>query len=162
MKNIIIPLAAIGLLAGCGKQQPDPRIAEMQGKITMLESNVTELYQRNENRRSTEILSTQALAMVYTNLTDIAASNLVNSLYLSVDEARLTVLENQYSNLCVTINARAGVKTMPVFAPSVNGIPSDVMAGIRAEAEKEWPTDYHMQNFVVKQQSEDWLKLHAQ
>ncbi|HZM03988.1 MAG TPA: hypothetical protein VFC44_13335 [Candidatus Saccharimonadales bacterium] len=44
--------------------------------------------------------------------------------------------------------------------PTRQGVPVEVYSGIAAMAEKEWPTDYHMQSFVINQQIEAWKKLH--
>ena len=39
-------------------------------------------------------------------------------------------------------------------------MPADVAAAIRADAERRYPTDFDMQLFVIKKQTEAWHKLH--
>lgn len=38
-------------------------------------------------------------------------------------------------------------------------IPDDVLSRIKAKAAKEWPGDFHMQGFVIKQQKEAYLQV---
>ena len=46
-----------------------------------------------------------------------------------------------------TVEART-----PATAGTVQGIPSEVMASIRIKAENEWPDDFTMQRYEIKQQ----------
>jgi hypothetical protein len=58
---------------------------------------------------------------------------------------------------------KAGTAPRPAPRPSTpapTGVPTDVYSGIVHEAEHEWPGNYQMQEYVIRQQVEAYRRLH--
>jgi len=97
-------------------------------------------------------------------------SNSVSQLLdIAVLQLRVGELES-WSNYCMTHTLHV-VATVPPGAyanppaaypnPSAtkNGVPLAIYNQIAADARQRYPTDFEMQDFVIRQQCEAWLKL---
>ena len=150
-------------LVGCGK--PVPNAARYEARITALESNVTELYQRNANRKADITNINEMVQMIVDGSTNQLA---FDAKMMSQDSNQQVQLELQLL-MIQDLQARLTNRTQSTYrqptvyrAPQNSGptvMPANVAATIRAEAERRYPTDYDMQNFVIKQQTEAWHKL---
>lgn len=159
MKPVTICLAAICLTALCGcNQEPDSRIVKYEQRITALESNITELYQRNENRRQAQIEANSIVSNLLATLKDYCQSNSVIELeqtfIMLQTQQQLDGLQSAVSNYFSTKGARLSA-TRP--APGV--MPANVAAQIRSSAAQKWPGDYDMQSYEIKKQTEAWYQL---
>lgn len=163
MKNKLIWLVLIlAVCGGCGKTKPDKteaRIADLEHEIVLLGSA-----QQAESKNVAALIGCvselNTNIMSFSNYFDLLRDAMFiglakNSLAiddLSNNMARITVKPAQYSS-------------RPVSAPAVqktkDGIPIDVYNGILAYARKEYPTDFHMQAFVIKDQTEAWIKING-
>lgn len=72
----------------------------------------------------------------------------------------------QVARLDAARNAPGGVTQRAVVrpvAPAIKaGIPAEVYDQIAADASKRWPADFEMQEYIIKNQVESYLKLRAQ
>jgi hypothetical protein len=158
MKTILAILAA-ALLCGC--QKSDPRDA----KILALETTVSNLQVRMDRNR--DIVNSNFVNNDQT-FSDISAMFGTNIIALRLLGDRLLAVEIQSSLLQFMLTnsvAKPPVRAQPYIArpaqPAQPGqMPADVAGEIRAMAQREWPNDYDMQLFVIKQQTEAWHKLH--
>ena len=50
-------------------------------------------------------------------------------------------------------------RAAPVSQRTINSIPADIYAGIKADAVRKWPRDYDMQAYEIKTQCEAYLKV---
>lgn len=167
MKKIVaIAVAALFAFAlvGCGKSVPNA--ARYEARITALESNVTELYQRNENRKAdfTNVFAIQeAMAIASSNQMNFNMGMFAQDTNQQVQlDLQLLLIEDLQARLTNRAPVRAPVYRAPVVYQQVGPtpMPASVAAGIRADAERRYPNDYSMQANVIKWQSEDWHKLH--
>ena len=157
MKTVLILLATAALLCGCQKAAPDPRIAKLEARISLLESNQLVDQEQINNALSlgeTNVLKTHALIGGVRKLME-GESEL---------DQRLFWLENPVNktgNHSADYNSRLHIDpTTGLPYPETNTMPAEVTAQIRAAAEREWPNDYDMQVFEIKNQTEAWQKLH--
>lgn len=167
MEKIIgITMAALFAFAlvGCGKSVPNA--ARYEARITALESNVTELYQRNENRKAdfTNVFAIQeAMAIASSNQLnfnmEMIAQDTNQQVQLDLQLLMIENLQKQITNRAPVAYRPPAVNRAPQYNPGPTVMPANVAATIRAEAERRYPTDYDMQNFVIKQQTEAWHKL---
>jgi outer membrane murein-binding lipoprotein Lpp len=186
MKKILF-IALAAMLAGCS-QKPDPQVAELEKKVDQLSAQldankkyidaVSDLvninYALQTNQESVlaskiDLYKTANIPTVIDPATGLPLTNALaeidpaTGLPLPLVETRLSKLESQYSNLVKTVNGKAAVRSpsqAELMAAYQNAIPADVLAQIRAEAQKTFPTDLEMQNFAIKQQADAWLKSH--
>lgn len=188
--KLIVMVLGIGLLAGCTAktQAPDPRIAELEGRVAQLESRLQEtreqqtnivaalelviVYSTNQISRLLEVVdvSTNVSGLDATTGLPIGASGIPrldpqNGLPMLTEgklfdlDCRVGSLEFKFTNLVSSINGRhiARPASSPVAVPGQ--MPADVVAGIRAKAENDWPDNYEMQAYEIKQQTEAWYQL---
>lgn len=154
--KLLFMAAAMALLAGCG-QKSDPQFLKCEQRLTLLESNVTELFRQADNRWK-DVTNLQATARGFMNL---------EQTNLRFAEALAVEIGSQ--NICMNLlqmeitNLQASIK-MPVVkyysAPQKSVMPASVATQIRAGAEREWPGDYRMQAYEITKQTEAWYKLH--
>ena len=163
----IISVAAM-LLCGCNKQ--DSKIAQLETRIVALENQNAELKTSCDSLASQATNCAKSIDLIFTLVTNSVVTpfdpnapldvntGLVNPLY-HLDE-RVDSLSVTLSNLISSLNAaHPALIRVPVSATRPTQMPADVAAQIRAEAERRYPTDYDMQIFVIKQQTEAWQKL---
>ena len=160
MKLVQICLAGICLVAtGCGK--PDPRTSKYEQRITALESNITELYQRNENRRAQYREVYDFATNTASILNSMTESNGIVTILTTSSiehEIKIATLERMLTNFFNSQNVK--LQPRPIArTPQPTVMPASVAAQIRAGAEKAWPGDYRMQAYEIKQQTEAWYKL---
>jgi hypothetical protein len=158
MKTVTAFLLLAALLCGC--QKSDPQIAKMEIQITLLESNVANL-DGQANRRWMDATNEKAIDM---QLLEMEQTN--NDVYeqlnimLVTHEVEIETLQNQMTNLSLRIpihSVQSATKT--VASPQGNKVPEDVLAQIRADAEKQFPNDYDEQVFIINEQVTAWRKL---
>ena len=153
-------LAAAVLLAGCTKPAavlPDAKTAALQTRVFLLESNVADLYDRNQLRiaQITNLWHSEDLMLdlMKTNESDYFTRALLLEIQVAEQAAAL-------SNLIVALNSRSLPKTAPLAAAAAPGrMPAAVEQQIRAAAAQKWPADFEMQAFELKNQTAAWYKL---
>lgn len=152
MKNFVQTLSIllmVVLLCGCNSK-PDAKVAELETKITALESNIADLYERNEFRRQDEtnimiVVSNVALSvLMQTNLFE------VTQIQLQKQDGKLDAFSSAFSNFL--LNAHPPATTSGRMPPSV-------AAQIKAKAAQRWPGDYQMQETEIRSQTEAWYNL---
>jgi hypothetical protein len=158
MKTLLCIFAAAALLCGCSKPAADPRIAQLETRITALESNISALQSQNEkqNALATNLfcLHTRLLALVQSNLVVMQDQEFELGLHETVIKSLSGLVTNLMDRLAVK-NPQPYTRTAQPLQ-----IPADVVNGIRADAEREWPTNYDMQIYEIQKQIEAWHKLH--
>lgn len=145
MKTIIALLTAI-LLCGCSEQKPDPRIAELQTSLADLRQHVGELREQQDK--------------------DFAAyTNHLNQMVTLFTKAQkqMEVVQSGMQQLLAMTNSPIPVvqKVARAVNPNQtkNGVPITVYNQIASDAAKQWPNNYEMQEFQIKNQIESWTKL---
>ena len=155
MKRLLI-LCVLCVLCGCNPSAS--RVTKLETELaalrTELRTNVADLVERNASRKED-----------FTNLLGMFKAELVivKDHDAAIDNLKLAVLAmtDVVTNVAMRQITRPAPASRYVAAPvSSGGIPANVMAGIRAKAEREWPGDYNMQVFVIKQETEAYQKLH--
>ncbi len=133
MKKTICILAAATLLCGCNKAR-DQKIAALEGRVDDLQTKLSQM----SGRQDALFDYAAAVNRVATN-----ASKCVNDLIpivIKCDDARLAA------------------QSAALAAPGT-AMPAATLALIKANAAKEFPGDFHMQDAEIKTQTEAWHKL---
>ncbi len=142
-------LIVAGLLSGCSKQS-DPRLADLEKRLAKAEYNLR-LCETND-------FALQAQVDITTRYMQDTAALMQKTMTLA------TNLQTGMAQLLALTNSPvpAVQRTARALSPAKtsNGIPADVYKTIRAEAERRYPKDWDMQEFVVGQQIEAYRKLH--
>ncbi|HTB86010.1 MAG TPA: hypothetical protein VK742_20360 [Candidatus Sulfotelmatobacter sp.] len=176
MKTIFV-ICVAALLAGCS-QKPDPRMAEIQTQLGLLQGSIdemkTHLNSQSNYMKGIYAIQTNMCNVIssYSNLDAVGqyasalGTNNFNDLRMDVAEVRLTLLENQFSNLCLTINGKVAAHAIPVsysgpMSAYRNGIPVDVYQQIVADAQQRHPGDYQTQQYVIEEQVTSYKSLHS-
>lgn len=153
MKKTILVITTAALLCGCGKPtatpQSDPRLELIEVRLAALETNITELYLRNDNRKAME-----------SNILSVQGDMLETMEKYSDGIKRIGVA---MTNASVALDSLQLVLTnlsQPRPATQPAQMSAAVASGIRAYAAQRWPNDYDMQLYEIKQQVEAWRKLH--
>lgn len=157
MKLIITTLFVVLLAAGCS-QKADNRVELLEGRIASLEIESGELLKSARQDRT-----------IITNLVDLVHE--MNSQYSAdLTAFRELVLENNdltKNALKLLTNAfpvRNVAGIPPTKAPArlalSNGVPVAVYNQIFAAVQRDYPTDFFMQEILIKQQLESYKKLH--
>jgi hypothetical protein len=158
MKLIVTILTAGALAVGCS-HRPDERDA----KIAKLETRLTDLESRYDGLNSR-----------FTNLLDIVKQENAENIEASSKLEAAMKEQNEHWNSLLRLfagltNTTARQVTASRYAPvqpqvssyaTKDGVPIAVYNQITAEAARRYPTDYDMQVFVIKEQTEAYRKLH--
>ena len=177
--QIVLTAVMSALLCGCG---PDPRIAKQQEQITSLSNQIAELQTRLAKTEDNEAADARAIVPMF----DLVHHNDTNSIWMSDQVLHLTLQAGEQSWRVQQITNYLGARFMkatalpaefsdptkydqatglPIMRPAANvapgELPADVAAAIRADAERMYPTDYNMQLFHIKDQTEAWHKLNG-
>jgi hypothetical protein len=165
MKNLLCILAAVMLLCGCN--QNDARIRKLEQRVDVLQQS------QSNSLASVETALSKMLRIVSDDQSNWQAMLplLEKQATPEIDPAtglppqmatdlRVTALETQFSNLIATINGRRATTPTQNHATAGNGMPADVAAQIRTDAEKKWPAQYDMQVYEINKQVEAWNQLH--
>ena len=91
MKILFCLFASAALLCGCNKSS-DQKIARLESNISELQSNVADLYVCNENRRTAEKLTLDAVASMQTIISNHAAITERHGLQLQLAELQFQML----------------------------------------------------------------------
>ena len=141
--SFVLCAAAAALPCGCRKPAaPAPEAARLETRLSLIESNVTELYSRNENR-----------IMNISNLWN-AQESILSLMKSNNDDLQTLEFVVEQRGAAAAIPARSAV---PV--PTASQPPAWVLQQIRSKAAQEWPGDYTMQAWEIKNQVESWHKL---
>ncbi len=153
---LFVPLVLT--LIGCSRAPaPDPRLDQLAARLDTLQSNVTDLYERNENRKSEFVaFRSNTIGFLETNLFLLKTFGEEQVGH----DVRLMLLEAQLTNAWARQNARTPQVIYRPAAAAVGQIPANIVAQIRADAEQRYPTDYDMQLYIIKEQTDAWTKLH--
>lgn len=136
----------------------------MEGKIDVIQSNIADLYQRDDYQRKQliEVLAVQ---------TNMAASledqtNIFGVLQTAsqLQDWRIRELSVTVSNLIVSINESHSSSPVASSEPAQTQtppgqIPASVLENIRATAAAHWPDNYVMQALEIKTQTNAWYQL---
>jgi hypothetical protein len=147
------------LVAGCGKK-PDARDA----KIVKLESRVAEL------ERKIDIVDSVSAGLAGLQADSVKQGEIMQAAIKLIEEnqesekvvkAQIEILANSLTNQ----KPRAAVQYVP--QPAVrpvqqlkSGVPVVIYNQIAADAARRYPTDFEMQNYIIKGQVEAYRKLH--
>lgn len=145
------------LLCGCGAKRPDPVLQ----RLDKLEQTITELQERNRalimdfiNQDAVRMeRSTEAVTNNTTALKELVA--LENKLY----ELSLNQATNTNRSAVPRPVARQAV---PQKVRMFDGIPEPIYVQIALDAEKKWPGDFEMQDYVTRQQVAAYKRVHSQ
>lgn len=172
MKTAFAFLLLFVTLVGCS-QKPDPKIIALQKRVDALSdivkqdhidaTNALWLAINNTKDESELITKVENYYRATTNIETRVQSfeggiNPATGLPTDLNYGRITLLETKFANLVSTINGKRPVSASPKTSNSSN-VPDDVMAQIRADAEKQFPNDYDEQVYIINQQIEAWQKL---
>jgi hypothetical protein len=153
------------ILCGCGESAQQKEILDLQTRIDVLEGKLQGDEMANSNFQATAATEFETVNENDTNLTALAEGTLELTGAVTNINGRLTALESWQSD-CEVIAAAHGQARPSQGANSTSsndyGIPDDVLAGIKAEAEQEWPSDYDMQNYVIQKQVAAYKQLHGE
>jgi hypothetical protein len=160
MTKSLLPCLVAGLLlAGCSDHT---EVQHLQAKVAALESRMSDLearrihdwdYTTNLNYQVQLISQLQDYYHEDTTNLEIAYSARLDKLDLTQDALRFFV----------TNRLVAGGGAAPPAHPAsayYHGVPTSVYESIAAQAAKDWPNDYQMQEFTINQQIEAYKKLH--
>jgi len=159
MKNAFLLFAIIIGFCGC-TQKPDPQVAKLESQVAMLQSNVALLKMRQDNTSNYLDWATG----IITNLVEISATNVndikVIAAYSLENDFQTKQLSGTLSNLISTLNAsHPGQASFRIAQSPPGQMPAAVAARIRSDAQLQWPSDYEMQVYEIKKQTEAWRKL---
>ena len=162
MKTLLCLLTATLLLTGCNRA-PDPRIVDLEKRIKELEARHESSFDILTNLsgivgQMSSITTTYARDMRKAQ-SDLAAAT-TNALDVIFDRLDANTAAIQ------SITNRQPIRYMPASVapisgtPNRSGLPVAVHAQIVADAQRKYPTDFDMQEFVIKQQTEAYRRLH--
>lgn len=154
MKTMLSILLPVILLSGCGK--PDPKIATIESRMTIMESNLNDVVRRQNNASNVMQSQMEIDQTIYTNLESVGVKQVIEDAEYKINAYDIADIRTIITNLSHTISGRPIVRTQHVPSP----VPEDVMDQIRADAEKEFPNDYDEQLYIINQQVQAWVKLH--
>jgi septal ring factor EnvC (AmiA/AmiB activator) len=160
MKTILL-LMLVALICGC---KPDARLAQHQTEIAALQAELATVKQRQAEQ-------TQDFQDL------LAAMETYNGKMTTNMAAMMKLLPHLLAQNSYITNSIpemiAAAKPKPVAAPIYNaqkkaqpkvlnryGVPDSVYQTIYAEAVKQWPDNYEMQEYRIKNQAEAWKQLH--
>jgi hypothetical protein len=160
MKTIIFTMA-MGAVLVCGcKQEPDPRVAKLEGRVAETEAGYRDLYERHTN------LCAIVRAIDETNragLEGLVSLELTQQENWKEIREGLKRLQSSRSNLNTTgvaANYAQSPSRQAAKPPMREGVPLAVYNQIAADAVRKWGGDYEMQDFEIKNQTEAYRKLH--
>lgn len=150
------------LISGCS-QSPDPKIKEIEKQIVELRQRQADLEEQTRATmnaaasRASE--TTNEVAMVKTFIFKELANEQV-----SIDN-----LSNSLASVgLIGPYTRVQTQMMPAHTQAVvaqtgfkNGVPVSVYNQIAADARREWPTNYEMQNYEIDKQITAWKNLQS-
>jgi hypothetical protein len=153
MKTLSLLLVCV-CLAGC-KPKEDPRVGKLETRVAELEDIIADTTHRlNVHREMISNTVAGISAQAEFALTDIKYIQALQDDVAALS-ARVDVLTRS-TNTTRTVTRYVSV---PTVAAKPNGVPAAVQQQIAAEARRRYPTDYEMQAFVIKKQTEAWLAL---
>lgn len=172
--NKLLATCLLVVAVGCGKKTEEARIKRLEEKVATLEersrlfeaqgellmtnlagiaeignkwgTNLQQLWALETSRAEQDDGLRQMVTAYFDSITNAAAKPKKPSKFL--DPSELPAKFPTYS----------AVSAPDTDAPS--GIPSSVYAEIQSSARKQWPNDYEMQVYTVKNQMTAYLKLH--
>ena len=148
-------LSAVALV-GCDKRT-DTRVYET--RITALESNVMELYQADVNRQQDFIETLHLFETFNAVNSNVLAVAVSQGDQLEIQLEMIYNLDKRMTNFVSAFNRTIVKPPSRVQATGPKALPASVEAEIRSKAEREYPSDYSMQTYIVKWQTEAWHKM---
>lgn len=153
MKQQLSTVLTLALLCGCS---PDSRTARLEQRISVMESNHNRLqgsFDRTwTNQQGINLNVSDLFAKYGTNL-DARNSLAAAVAFQSVSNAaRIENIE--------AILTRARLFAPRSVAATRDGVPLDIYNGIADHARTRYPTDYDMQEYIIRQQIDAYKKLH--
>jgi hypothetical protein len=163
--GIVLAGLLVALLTGCERRNP-----KLEARVVALETNIIELtHLLGELGRSQSdawaLLSSQNTQIVNWNST---MSNYWRQASRSDREQwqALTALEESIARLSNAAPRYVITPLKPtghaIAEPIHEGVPLSVYKAILQSAELQWPQDYRMQNYEIRNQVEAYRKLHPQ
>jgi hypothetical protein len=168
-------IAAVILFAGCGDKVARGKEAELEKRLTLMESNSANM-QTNMERLDGLVMSNLLEEM--TMEVDQLGWNKTNG--DKTDQLREAIVlladaESNLSSFTKELDGRLGKleptnrfarqtpQAPPRYVPAAqtkDGVPMDIYNAITADAVKHWPGDYEMQAYQIKTQTDAYRKLH--
>lgn len=153
MKTALLLTITVTVLCGCKPQQNfEQRFWDLEHRCAQLENQNTNLLQQL-GALAASLQSTNAAHGAAIADSEFRISNLVSELNRLDDMMRTNLPAVRYQ---MAVQAAVPQKAATALK---NGVPAEVYKTIRAEAALRYPTDWDMQEFVVRQQIEAWQKL---
>jgi len=165
MKTFIVMVGLVLAVSGCG-HKPDTRDA----KITKLEARLSELeaHQQGLSDSFTNLLGivermnteskkamTELMALELTQRDNWEAMQpFIEALQALTNPPPKQVAAPR------TVVAQPQTVARPNYGATKDGVPIAIYNQIAADAAKEWPGDYRMQAYTIKNQTEAYRKLH--
>lgn len=166
MKTFFLILATGLLLGGCSDSK---RVAELEQRVKALEDHrakdIADLKEIDRQMLEEQDKFTTNMLTGFEQLTNSEETEYMDTVVaLTLQQAAIDRLSN---SIAIIESGRFGSARPTPAAHTqsttlANGMPSDVFAQIKSDAEKEWPGNYDMQAYEIRKQTEAWLKLHAQ
>ena len=156
--KLIWLVAMLAVCGGCSKSAPDKTAA----RITALEDRIKylELMQEGNGVIVGQLVTAQSNNYVSSSNLNAAILTIFDG--ISNDRKIISQLLDNVSDLSAKQSRPASRPASTPAAPvNKDGIPMDVYNGIVATAKRKYPTDYDMQRFIIKQQSEAWLNVNG-
>ena len=179
---LCILTVAAALLCGCNRDaKPDPKIAELETRVTKMEADLALLtirFYAQTNLVADDSRFINAIYAVQTNLTNLTkqadystrdisglSNRVANLETLAADVQTFQLAARRLSDRVANLETLAASQTTRPAPPSVQSyapgqMPASVAAQIRADAAAQFPNDYDEQVFIIKQQTDAWHKLH--
>jgi hypothetical protein len=166
--KLLMLLAAGLIFCGCSNSAKEraleKRVAALECELSELRTNLVAVLDKYEARqvedwRKLEASNAKIQAGNQRVLEHVEAwPDLVRQ---SVETEVQRVLEARDVDAKLVAGKPIALRAAPARAePLKDGVPISVWNQISAAAAKEWPGDFRMQAYVIKNQTEAWQKLH--
>jgi hypothetical protein len=153
--SLLISLIIAIMLVGCHPKQ-DARITELQRNLDALRQS-----------QLTALSNEQAfMELVHAHITNQDAINTTFSRYMiqqltnSTEGLVLETLARHEAWIAAVTNGGQQTVLRKAALPATVTIPSSVHAQIVKDAAARWPGNYQMQEFVIKEETESYRRLH--
>ena len=161
MKTTFCLLVATLILTGC-KPQPDARIPKLEERIVFLEDKAAkdaEHMGRLLELMQKDIVTSQSNFQASVDKFVAAGGNegVIQNINVRVAQIEWQLASNTPARTAV----RRVTAAVPTATMNAYGVPQTVYNQIASDAAKEWPGDYTMQNYEIRNQTEAWLKLNG-
>jgi len=156
---MLLVFIAVAVLCGCKNANQEKKITALEQRVKQLEEHV-EVWSEGLSGLQTNTIQSLMLAESQQTNFDAMGTRMLEQA-LRIDDISATV-----DRLAVMFTNKRPPQVVYVPQPAARqsatpgGIPADVMREITAEAVRRYPTDFEMQEFVIRKQTESYRHLH--